>query len=182
MKKLFLVSLASFGLLLSGCGQASSENNVAANSGDNNIENNSVDLSSYPEGVRNGTVSVEFYDQLTEWNKKHKTMVDQTLTANRKLGNELSYEDYSNRMKEIEVEWKLYNEKISWNNITAADGNMYSTVKDIDYNLSLAVKYLGESAKSFDSVDKNLASEYSHDVDNSSSYLKNQMSEYNISN
>lgn len=182
MKKLILASLASFGLLLSGCGQASSGNNVAANSGSESIENSSVDLSSYPEGVQNGTVSVDFYDQLTEWNKKHKTMVDQTLTANRKLGNELSYEDYSNRMKEIEVEWKLYNEKISWNNITAADSNMYSTVKDIDYNLSLAVKYLGESAKSFDSVDKNLASEYSHEVDNSSSYLKNQMSEYNISN
>lgn len=182
MKKLILASLASFGLLLSGCGQASSGNNVAANSGSESIENSSVDLSSYPEGVQNGTVSVEFYDQLTEWNKKHKTMVDQTLTANRKLGNELSYEDYSSRMKEIEVEWKLYNEKISWNNITTADSNMYSTVKDIDYNLSLAVKYLGESAKSFDSVDKKLASEYSHEVDNSSSYLKNQMSEYNISN
>lgn len=178
MKKLLAASILC-GLLLSGCGQSQDDVGYSLISNPSG-ESSKVDLSDYPEGVQNGTVSHEFYDQLIEWNKKCKTTVDQTLTANRKLGKELSYEEYSSRMKEIEVEWKLYNEKIEWQTITKADSNMYSTMSQAQYSLELALKYLSDSAKSYSDTDKNLAKSYSYEVDDTRKFLQDQMSSYNI--
>ena len=181
MKKLVLASLASFGLLLSGCGQANSGNNVAANSVDNNVENSSVDLSSYPEGVRNGTVSVEFNQQLTEWADTNASLTKQMEFY--KIDSMTEYQkkkDNLEKQKEILHEIKLNNENFDPSYSTLAEENMNKTVFNYKYNMELYYEYSIKSNEGVGNNSGDMAKKYLQDFKDNADYLVRQTKEYGI--
>lgn len=179
MKRLLIGSMM-IGLLLSGCGQASSGNNAAANSGDN-IENSSVDLSSYPEGVRNGTVSMEYHNAFYQWFDKSISKM--------KEAKDFSYDasdipekriEKSQSVKDVEYEVKLINEGFSPSTSTEAEQAIQSTVNEIIYNQELYLKYKSEYLSSLDSVDFNLYKGYGEDYTDKANYLIEQLKQYKM--
>lgn len=181
MKKLILASLASFGLLLSGCGQASSGNNVAANSGSESIENNSVDLSSYPEGVQNGTVSVEYHQKFTEWTDTNASLTKQMefYKVDRMTGYQKK-KDNLEKQKEILHDIKLNNENFNPSYSTLAEENMNKTIFSYKYNMELFFEYSIKSNEGVGNNSGDMAKKYLEDFKDDADYLMRQMKEYGI--
>lgn len=181
MKKLFLVSLASFGLLLSGCGQSSNGNNVAANGGSESIENSSVDLSSYPEGVQNGTVSVEYHQKFTEWADTNASLAKQMEFY--KIDGMTEYQkkkDNLEKQKEILHDIKLNNENFDPSYSTLAEENMNKTIFNYKYNMELYYEYLIKKNEGVGSNSGDMAKRYLQDFKEESDYLVRQTKEYGI--
>lgn len=142
MKKVIYIFASILTLLLVGC---NSEEGASTEKGSNQVSASKINSEDYPQGVQNGTVSPEFYNELNQWitnfSPNFKTITNIVLeyrNDNSYLENERNKQNLLNAINECKTLMDEFNMSVE----TDADDVLRKAVIDFSVSQDLTFRNL----------------------------------------